>query len=390
MAGTIGRRDLLRAGLGVACSAAASPLLTPVVHAAVPGENRLVVIVLRGALDGLQVVQPWGDPDFARLRPTLAARPGAGLSDLDGFFGLHDDFAALLPLWEAGELGFAHAVSTPYRDRRSHFDGQDLLENGGSAADGAMTPGRDGWLNRMLTLMPGARAETAIAVGTDNARLLQGEFPALSWSPAVEFSLADDALGLLTWMYRADPAFATALAEAAALGGAGEPAARESGRTLAEFSARMLKGESRLAAFSIGGWDTHRNQAQEIRRPARALSEALLTLKHELGAIWGRTAVIAVTEFGRTARENGSRGTDHGTGGVMLLSGGALSGARVFGRWPGLEEADLYAGRDVMPTDDVRRLSAWVLRGMFGLGRNDLERVVFPGLALGSDPGLLA
>ncbi|MEM1299269.1 MAG: DUF1501 domain-containing protein [Pseudomonadota bacterium] len=378
-----------RAFLGTACSAAASPLVTPMVFAATPGENRLVVIVLRGGLDGLGAVQPYGDRDFTALRPGLATRPGDGLSDLDGFFGLADPFRGLLPLWQAGELGFVHAISTPYRDKRSHFDGQDLLENGGGATDGSLTRTRDGWLNRAVGLIPGARAETAMAVGREHMLLLEGAAPALSWSPTNALALEDDDRQLLTALYSGDPLFSEALAEAAALADDKAETRRESGATLARYTAERLNADARIAAFSLGGWDTHRRQANAIRNPAKQLTEALTTLKQDLGRNWNRTAVIAITEFGRTARENGSGGTDHGTGGLMVVSGGAVQGGRVFGDWPGLSERDLYQNRDLMPTDDLRRWAAWPLAAMFGLDRATLERTVFPGVDLGREPGLI-
>lgn len=380
-----------RAFLGTACSAAASPLVTPVVFAATPGEQRLVVIVLRGGMDGLGVVQPYGDRDLQRLRPGLGKRPGAGLQDLDGFFGLADPFADLMPLWRAGELGFVQAVSTPYRNKRSHFDGQDFLENGGNSADGQMTTARDGWLNRALSLIPGARADTAMAVGQDNLLLLNGEAPAGAWSPTNELSLAEDERRLLSLLYANDPLFSSALKGAERLSDrTGESAARETGRTLAQFTAEQLNGPSRIAAFSLGGWDTHKKQNNALNRPAKQLTQALLTLKAGLGRNWDRTAVIAMTEFGRTARENGSGGTDHGTGGAMVLAGGALRGGKVHGNWPGLGESALYQNRDLMPTDDIRRYAAWVLAGTLGLNRSSLEKTVFPGVDLGGDPGIMA
>ncbi|MEL7000300.1 MAG: DUF1501 domain-containing protein, partial [Pseudomonadota bacterium] len=325
-----------RAFLGSACSAAASPLVTPVVFASAPGDNRLVVIILRGGMDGLGVVQPYGDPGLRALRPTLGRGPGDGVTDLDGFFGLHEAFSDLLPLWKAGELGTVHAVSTPYRDKRSHFDGQDLLENGGASSDGQMTPARDGWLNRALSLIPGARADTAMAVGQDNLLLLSGDAPAGAWSPTNELSLEEDERRLLSLLYAGDPLFTRALEGAAMLSDRTDGRAnRETGRTLAQFTADQLNGPSRIAAFSLGGWDTHKTQKNALKRPAKQLTQALLTLRSGLGRNWDRTAVIAITEFGRTARENGSAGTDHGTGGAMLLAGGAVRGGKVFGQWPG-------------------------------------------------------
>ena len=378
-----------RTFLGTACSAAASPLVTPVVFAAAPGENRLVMIVLRGGMDGMGIAAPRGDRALRALRPGLA---GQGMQDLDGFFALTEPFADLLPMWRAGELGFVHAVSTPYRNKRSHFDGQDFLENGGADPSGMMTSGRDGWLNRALARIPGAHADYAMAVGRDHLLLLDGDAPAGSWSPTNELNLEDDERKLLTRLYAGDPLFAAALGEADMLSQSGDMAQsrRENAATLAGFAAERLNGPSRIAAFSLGGWDTHRRQASALNRPAKQLVQALTTLKTKLGRNWDRTAVIAITEFGRTARENGSGGTDHGTGGAMVLAGGAVRGGKVFGQWPGLGERDLYQNRDLMPTDDLRRWAAWPLAALYGLPRSALEREVFPGVDLGSDPGLIA
>ncbi len=378
--------------LGTACSAAASPLMTPVVFANAPGENRLVVIVLRGAMDGIGAVMPVGDPNYRQLRPRLMAQTAEGMADLDGYFALNRAFSPLMPLWRAGELGFAHAVSTPYRNKRSHFDGQDFLENGGSDASGRLTRGRDGWLNRALKHIPGAHADYAMAVGRSRLLLLEGQARSGSWSPTTDLSLINDERGLLSMLYAGDPLFADAMqsAERLAETSMGENTPRESGETLAAFAADMLNAQSRIAAFSIGGWDTHRGQPAAMTRAARSFNDAILTLKTRLGRNWNRTTVIAVTEFGRTARENGSIGTDHGTGGLMILAGGAVRGGKVLGRWPGLGEGDLYQDRDVLPTDDVRRYAGWALAGLFGLSTSVIERSIFPGLDMGGDPGMLA
>ena len=380
-----------RAFLGTACSAAASPLVTPVVFAAAPGDNRLVVIVLRGGMDGVGVVQPYGDRAYRGLRPNLAGRPGNGVTDLDGFFGLADPFAELMPMWRAGELGFVHAVSTPYRNKRSHFDGQDMLENGGGDPSGRASGVRDGWLNRAIGRIPGAHADFGIAVGREHMLLLDGAAPTGAWSPTNELTLADDERQLLSLLYADDPLFKAALEKAEMFAEDGAADARsETGKTLARFAAERLNGPARIAAFSLGGWDTHRGQKNALTRAGGQLSAALTMLKAQLGRNWDRTAVIAITEFGRTARENGTLGTDHGTGGAMVLAGGAVRGGRVFGQWPGLGESDLYQNRDLMPTDDLRRWAAWPLAAMFGLSARDLEREVFPGLDLGRDPGMLA
>jgi len=405
------RRGFLKqAGAVLGCSAAAHPLLTSVTLANAPWENRLVVIILRGAMDGLDVVQPYGDADFAGYRRSLSAGPGGAAHDLDGFFALHNGFSRLMPLWEKGELAFGHAVSTPYRDKRSHFDGQDLLE-AGTGPDVTGVLARQGWLNRMLQVVPGANAQTAFAIGRDDLQVLSGAADVRNWSPATRLDLSDQSRALLERVYHEDPLFRDAAQEALDLveqvsflgtsGGYGasmnalkstvDGARKSSGpASLAAFAAERLREDARVAAFSISGWDTHRKQARGLNRAGAGLSDAIMTLKEGLGAEWQKTTVLAMTEFGRTARENGSQGTDHGTGGAMLMAGGALSGARVHGRWPGLSEADLYARRDLMPTADVRAYAAWIMRDLFGLDQSTLEQSVFPGLDMGARLRLLA
>lgn len=375
------RRRFLGA-LAWGCSAAASPLLTPVTLASAPWDARLVVVVLRGAMDGLDAVRPAFDPAFAGLRPTLR---GGGLP-VEGGWELHPALAPLLPLWERGEAGAVHAVSTPYRDRRSHFDGQDILEagSGGSDLEGV----RDGWLNRLLQAVPGVATETAFALGRENMLILQGREAVGRWSPDARLVLSPQARRLMMAVQHDDPLFRPALEEALDIvdGLAGEE--RGGGAlAVAEFAARRLREETRIASFSLPGWDTHAGQEAGLGRALGRLAEVVLALREGVGeAVWARTGVLCVTEFGRTARENGTGGTDHGTGGAMLFAGGALRGGRVVADWPGL--ADLYADRDLLPTRDLRAHAAWAMRGLWGVERGVLEGAVFPGLEMGGDPGL--
>ncbi len=388
MTAHLNRRAFLARSALIGCSVAASPLLTPVSFAAAPWDTRLVVIILRGGMDGLAVVQPRGAPEYAGLRSGLLDRSAGEAQDLDGFFALHPALSPLSGLWRQGDLAFVHAVSTPYRDRRSHFDGQDLLE----AGTGSLTGVRDGWLNRMLGLMPGVEARTAFAIGRGEMKLLNGAVPVADWAPDADLAISPQAMRLAELVMQDDPAFHAALSEAMMLSdddaagrGRGKPHVK-----VAEFAAEQLRGETRIASFSINGWDTHKGQAKALGVALGRLADTVLTLQSGLGPdIWGKTAIVAMTEFGRTVRENGTGGTDHGTGGAMLLAGGAIRGGRVLGAWPGLAEADLYDRRDLMPTGDVRAPAAWLMRGLTGLDRGALERVVFPGLDMGDDPGLL-
>lgn len=401
----IARRAFLRGATALACSAAAHPMMTTVTLAASDGgrplgDHRLVVILLRGAMDGLDVVQPQGDRAFAALRPTLNR---ADALPLDGFFALNPALGGLLPLWQAGQLGFVHATSTPYRDKRSHFDGQDQLE-AGTGNDVPLVGVRDGWLNRLLQAVPGVRAETAYAVGREEMRILSGPAQVRDWAPDTRLALSPQARRLLEQVYHDDPAFLAVANEAMELGldldaepDMAAPMMPElAGARLADveelagFVTARLRAETRIAAFSLNGWDTHKAQKNGIGRSLSRLERAILRLSQGLGPeIWGKTVVLAMTEFGRTAAENGSGGTDHGTAGAMLLAGGAVRGGRVLGDWPGLEEAQLYDRRDLLPTSDVRAWAAHVIAGLYGIDRAILESAIFPGLQMGSAPGLI-
>ncbi|MGJ8547128.1 MAG: DUF1501 domain-containing protein [Sulfitobacter sp.] len=388
---TTSRRLFLTRSAALGCSLAASPLITPVSFAAAPWDNRLVVIILRGGMDGLDTLRPFGDPDFAALRPALAG--GERGVELASGFTLHPGLADLLPLWQVGELGFVNAVSTPYRSKRSHFDGQDILEAGTDDIGGGV---RDGWLNRMLQHVPGVTTETAYAIGHNDMKLMSGAAPVANWAPDSEMRLSPQAMRLAELVMEADPQMHAALAEAMMLSETPEEAMMGGGKVkgahneIAKFAGERLRGDARVAAFSLNGWDTHRNQNRSLGRALGQLSQTLLTLRDTMGAgVWGKTAVVVMTEFGRTARENGTQGTDHGTGGLMVMAGGAIRGGQIHGTWPGLSEADLFERRDLMPTRDVRAPAAWIMQALTGLDRATLENVVFPGMEMGSDPKLM-
>lgn len=387
------RRHFLRGMATAGCSAAAHPLMTTVTFAAgagALGDHRLIVLILRGAMDGLDAVQPHGDAAFAGLRPSLI-QPDA--PDLDGFFRLNTGLADLLPLWTSQHLAFVQAVATPYRDKRSHFAGQDLLESG-TGMDVPVGQRRDGWLNRMLQVVPGLTADTAYAIGRDPLAVLSGNAPVRNWAPEAVLNLSPQARLLFEQIYHDDPLFQAAaqeameLAEAGAVGEGAKPAPQNGVRLddverLVDYAAGRLRGDARIAAFSLSGWDTHRGQAGGIAKALARLQHAILKLQTGLGPdVWGQTTLLAMTEFGRTARENGTAGTDHGTAGTMIVAGGAVRGGQMFGRWPGLADADLYQGRDLMPTSDVRAWAAIAMQGMFGLDRAVLESAVFPGLIM--------
>lgn len=390
MARRLNRRQLLIRALALGCSAAASPLLTPVSFAAVPGDRRLVVIVLRGAMDGLDVFRPVGDAHLAALRPHLVQENTA--LPLDNFFALHPALSGLMPLWHAGEMAFVPATSTLYRDQRSHFDGQDHLEAGTA---GTLPPAlqRDGWLNRLVAQLPGAQARTAFALGRERMLILEGQAAITQWSPGTDLDLSPQNRLLLSYLFQNDPLFSEAGQIALDMTTPGvddddDMPAGGDAAGLGRYIAQQLLEDARIASFSLTGWDTHRDQHRALLPALGRLQDAILALRDGLGDAWENTTVMAMTEFGRTARENGARGTDHGTGGALLLAGGALRGGRAFGGWPGLADQDLYAGRDLMPLSDIRAYPAWAMRDLFGLPVSAIERHVFAGLDMGDSPRL--
>ncbi len=344
--------------------------------AAAPTARRLIVVLLRGGLDGLAVVVPRGDPDLAGWRAPLVPE---GLLDLGGIWGLHPGLAGLHGLYAAGELLAVQAVASPDRSR-SHFAAQDTLELG--AAHGISS----GWLNRAAALVPDDGPERALAVGPAMPLLLRGPTPTGSWQPAGGSPPPADFYATLRTLYRDDPLVGPALARAlderglaaAALGGA-DPAPHGGFAALCAAAGRLLAAPAgaRIAALELGGWDTHVNQPARLAAALRPLDEGLMALRRGLGDTWRETAVLVVTEFGRTVRMNGAHGTDHGTATLALLLGGNVAGGRVSGDWPGLRRSRLFENRDLQPTADVRSLAKGVLAQHFGLDGAALDRV-FP------------
>ena len=361
-------------------------------------DPRLLVIVLRGALDGLAAVAPVGDPEWQRLRGdkalTLESAPAA--LRLDPFFALNPAMPNLHRLYRAGAATIVHAAATPYRER-SHFDGQDVLESGLSAPGAADS----GWLNRALTaLQPAGRVsgKDAFAVGPIAPLVVRGPAPVLSWTPRRLPPASDDTVMRLLDIYRhVDPVLARALEERVGLAtiaraggmeaeqqrpaGAGQVRAyfAESAGTAAKFLARP--DGPRIGALAFDGWDTHADEGVMNGRLANllaALDGAIAAMETEMKEAWRETVVAVVTEFGRTARINGTEGTDHGTATVALLAGGALKGGRVISDWPGLKPANLHEGRDLKPTTDLRAVLKGVLKDHLRLDDAVLASKVFP------------
>jgi len=402
------RREFLGAGIAASAGLSAGGLFAArVAFAATPsaGEARLVFVLLRGALDGLSAVPPYGDPAYAGLRRELAiAAPGStgGAYRLDGTFALHPALKFMSESYSAKQLLVAHAVASPYRDR-SHFDGQDVLEGGGLRPHAFAT----GWLNRALAARPGnmrnpgASGETGVALGQNVPLAMRGPAPVASWSPSKLGALDDDTLERLADLYASDPVLSRRLADALstdaiargaqamdAPGAADVPRAsgRRGGANLGEtvkaaaaFLARA--NGPQVAMFDTGGWDTHANEGNATGQLAArlgALDAGMRTLKESLGGSWHHTVELIATEFGRTAAANGTRGTDHGTGAAAFLLGGAVQGGRVLADWPGLAAAQLYQGRDLAPTTDLRAILKGVLRDHLAVSEEALQRDVFP------------
>ncbi|WP_119417970.1 DUF1501 domain-containing protein [Desertibaculum subflavum] len=385
----IDRRRLLFAGL-------ISTYAPRLVLAAAPTERRLAVVVLRGAWDGLAVVPAYGDPAFAGLRGALdMGRPGGVEAplDLDGFFGLHPALEPLIGFWRQGELLPVHAVATTHRGR-SHFEAQDELEAGMPRVVGRA----DGWLNRALGELPSpADRRLALAVGPSMPLTLRGEAPVASWAPSRMPTPSADLMTRIAALWQQDAELGPALAEGLkAQSMAGEVLSGDErmggGRGAGAFVAiaRAAGGflaadrGPRIAVLDIGGWDTHSAQGTVRGRLVQSLAPlgaGITAMAAELGPAWRNTVVLCVSEFGRTAAPNGTGGTDHGTGGLALLVGGAVKGGRVLADWPGLGRGALFEGRDLKPTLDTRAVYKAVLRDHLGVDVPAIERKVFPDTA---------
>jgi uncharacterized protein (DUF1501 family) len=405
------RRDFLTAGTLAASGALLTSRLS-FANTTPNGKSRFVFIILRGALDGLAAVPPYGDRDYASLRRDLALPAGSALP-LNNLFGLHPSLNFLAESFTARELIVFHAIASPYRER-SHFDGQDVLESGYVRAHAAQS----GWLNRALASIPAGRVsdkELGVALGQNTPLVMRGPAAVTSWSPSKLAALDDDTLERITDLYAGDPLLAKRLADALAAEaiaespmmsidpGAGmgvvasdvsntlapnprgKPEAARGARytEVVHAAAEFLRRDDgpKVAVFDTTGWDTHANEGSaqgQLAGRLAALDAGLRALKEQLGPVWGETAVLLATEFGRTAAINGTRGTDHGTGGAAFLLGGAVRGGRVIADWPGLAGRALYQGRDLMPTLDLRSVLKGVLEEHLLISARALDTTVFP------------
>jgi uncharacterized protein (DUF1501 family) len=357
-------------------------------------DPRLVVIILRGALDGLSAVAPVGDPDYAGLHGQIALSLSGEhpAIPLDSFFALNPAMPVFARLYRAGQGAVVHAVATSYRER-SHFDGQDVLESGFPG------PGRvgSGWLNRAISALPrGTRVATrgGLGVGPTTPLIMRGGAPVLGWSPQTLPQPTEDLATRVLNLYRdRDPVLAEALARGLETEkiAAGEMDRTPRGgfataagmRQAAQGAARLIAADDgpRVAALAFDGWDTHANEGGATGRLAQllgGLDGAFEEFERGLGPVWKDTAIVVATEFGRTARINGTIGTDHGTGTVAFLAGGAIKGGRVIADWPGLKPDQLYENRDLAPTADLRAVVKGILVDHLGLGGTVLANSVFP------------
>jgi uncharacterized protein (DUF1501 family) len=395
------RRELLKAS-GVLF---AWPFV-PRVARAEGRDPRFLTVVLRGALDGLAAVAPVGDPDWIALRGDKGLKlDGATPAlPLDSLFALNPAMPNLYRLYEAGQAAIVHAAATPYRER-SHFDGQDVLESG-LAGPGAS---ESGWLNRALAAIePGGRADTrggrAFAVGPITPLVVRGAAPVLSWVPPRLPPVSDETTMRLLDLYRhTDPALARVLEDrlglaAIARAGGMDTAASTTGPVIqvggivqvrayfaevagaaAKFLARA--DGPRVGALAVDGWDTHVNEGAVGGRLGNllgALDAAIAAFETNMGPAWSDTVVVLITEFGRTAHVNGNDGTDHGTGTIAILAGGALKGGRVIADWPGLKEVDLYEKRDLKATTDLRAVLKGLLKDHLRVDEPVLATKIFP------------
>jgi uncharacterized protein (DUF1501 family) len=380
--------------LGFSAAFAASLLLPPRSSLAASRDPRFLFVILRGALDGLSAVMPVGDPDFARVREGFMddVRQAGTPLPAGPMFALNPALKTLADLFGKNQAAIVHATASPYRER-SHFDGQEVLESGLPG----VTHGDSGWLNRAVDALPLANKlashnRQGLAVGPTVPLVMRGKVPVMSWSPEhLQLATGDTTQRLLALYQSRDPALAVALQQAGVMASetADMSAVGKAGRgadamlAMAEGAAKLLVRPDgpRIATLSIDGWDTHAEEKPGTGRLAKllgVLDQLFAKLRDGLAPVWNDTVIVAATEFGRTVRINGTAGTDHGTGTVAFLIGGAVKGGRVIADWPGLADNALYENRDLKPTTDLRSILKPVLADHLGIDARVLEQTVFP------------
>jgi uncharacterized protein (DUF1501 family) len=393
------RRDFLkRAAVGCA-AVACGPGVWVMRAAAAQSEShaRLMVVMLRGAVDGLNVVPPHGDGAYYQARPSIAI-PRPSIIDLDGHFGLHPALSSLMPLWRERSLAFVHACGSP-DPTRSHFDAQDYME---SATPGIKrTP--DGWLNRLLAAMPaphrptdalnlgpvvprilsGAMAVANLPMGRGAAHPLPLDRPVIEQNFARLYQGADPLSRAFQEGYEVRQKLLGELSRDMEAADNGAPHPDRGFTEACTRIGRLMARDSsiRIVFAALGGWDTHVNQGAadgQLANHLRPLGDGLATVVREMGPAYHDTVILVMSEFGRTVKQNGNGGTDHGHGNVMWLAGGKIRGGKVYGRWPGLDDSGLYQGRDLAITTDFRQVISVVLQRHMSIGREGL-RSVLPG-----------
>jgi len=367
----LSRRFFLGAG-GAAVAALSMPRMA---FARANTSRRFVFIIQRGAADGLSILGPTGDPLHAGLRDSFDQGLQNG-TKLGSFFTLHPALAETAKMYAANQALFVHAVASPYRDR-SHFDGQNVLETGGSAAYQL----RDGWLNRLLGLLPAADSK-ALALSDTVPMALRGTNQVSSYAPSKLAGPSDDLLQRVAALYEPDQQLHALWNEAVATRtmAGGVEASGQNGAAIGSVAAKLLAGDSgaRIAMIETNGWDTHSGQQGRLAAQLRNLDGIVGSLKTGLGDDWANTLVVVATEFGRTARPNGTGGTDHGEGSLAMLLGVAVAGGKVIADWPGLSTAALYEGRDLKPTTDLDSLIAGAVAQHYGIEPARVMTTLFP------------
>ncbi|MFM5948831.1 MAG: DUF1501 domain-containing protein [Novosphingobium sp.] len=364
------RRQILIGG-------AAATLFAPrIALARAETERRLVFLIQRGAADGLATLAPTGDPAYAGLRGDLTADL-LGLPRLGGMFALHPALKQLGAIYDEKQALFAHAVASPYRDR-SHFDGQNVLETGGALPYDR----KDGWMNRLIGLLPGGPRGLAISATVPTA--LRGDLQVASFAPSNLPDAPQDLLQRVTMLYEGDPQLhglwneaLQTRAMAADLSSGNVRGAAAAGQLIASL---MTGAEgARIVMAESNGWDTHAGQRARLNNQLTGLDALIAALRDGLGTAWNETLVVIATEFGRTAAVNGTGGTDHGTGSLAMLLGGTVAGGRILSDWPGLGPSQLYEGRDLKPTLSIDALLAGALAEHFRIDPQQAAPQLFPG-----------
>lgn len=365
------RRSFLIGGAG----AAALALAPRMAFARAETDRRFVFIIQRGAADGLGTIGAIGDPAFAAARGQLAVDVARG-KKLDSMFALHPAMTSLGAMYDGGEALFAHAIASPYRDR-SHFDGQNVLESGGLGPYQV----KDGWLNRMLGVVPSGEAK-AIAVSATVPLAMRGPRDVTSYAPSALPQASDDLMQRVAALYSGDGQLHGLWSEAMntrMLTGDLTGNAQNAAATGALAAKLLAPGNgARIAMIETGGWDTHAGQTGRLNAQLTGLDRMLAALKTGLGPAWGDTMVLVATEFGRTVAVNGTGGSDHGTGSAAMLVGGAVRGGRVVADWPGLGQAALYENRDLKPTLGLDQFVAGAVASHYGVDPARTMTILFP------------